>query len=294
MAKAKLKVVERAKGAGEKADRRGTPYFDVWDGGRHVCRVASYTNPLVEESDGMQRLLDYFPVFLHELEKGKWGGFVFDSVSFAALSARKLHQYTLNPDTNQPLQWYGGATDIIEEVLCCQLPGFPCHVGVAFHIHTRKVEESESKAKSMRQPYVPGRRLEETKMVGAAWPELYRIFIKTEEEKRRRFLQTESSASFQAGTCLDVPDNLRVPKRLPPDFLWQGWTGKGVRPEVHLGIYGDPHVGKSQFLAQLFAQLSPDRPFYVAMFDARGKDVPYRLLGEVRDVAVKEQKEQPA
>jgi hypothetical protein len=222
-------------------------------------------------------------VFTKELEKGKWGGFIFDSVSFAALAARKLHQYVLNPDANNQLQWYGGATDIIEEVLCCQLPAFPCHVGVSFHVHVRKVEDSEKGSKSMRQPFVPGRRLEETKMVGAAWPELYRLYTKTVEDKRRRFLQTESSASYQAGSCINMPDDTRVPKKLPPDFIWQGYQGKGKKPEVHLGIYSDPHVGKSTFLAQLFAQLCPDKPFYVAMFDARGKDIAYRLLGEVSE-----------
>lgn len=272
---------------GEQLDKRNTPYYDVHDPttGDHICRVAAYSNPIVFDSDGVERLIHYFPVFLKELEKGKWGGFVLDSVSFAALAARKLHQYTLNPDTANQLQWYGGATDLIEEILCCQLPSFPCHVGVAYHVHVRKVEETEGRAKSMRQPYVPGRRLEETKMTAAAWPELYRLYIKTEEEKRRRYIQTECSATYQAGSCMGMPDGTRVPKTLPPDFVYGGWKGKGAKPEVHVGVYGDPHVGKSIFLAQLFRQLAAPKPFYVANFDARGKDMAYRVLGEVQESA---------
>lgn len=274
--------------AGEQADKRGTPFYDVYDPkGQHICRVASYTNPVVDESDGVERLVHYLPVFQKELAKGKWGGFILDSVSFAALAARKLHQYVLNPDTSNPLQWYGGATDIIEELLCSQLPNFACHLGVAYHVHVRKIEESEGGSKSMRQPFVPGRRLEETEMTAAAWPELWRLYVKRDGEKRKRFLQTDCSTSYQAGSCVGMPDELRVPRTLPEtwveDNLWAAWKGKGTRPLIHLGLYSRPHTGKSTLLAQMFAQLCKPKPFYVAMFDSRGKDIAYRLLGEVRE-----------
>lgn len=276
-----MKVEEKA--GGPPRDKRGTPYYDVKDSktGRHICRVATYTDPIINESNGIQRFLDYLPAFTKEVEKGKWGGMGFDSISFASLAARKYHQYELNPDTSNPLQWHGGATDIMEELACMQLPNLPCHVGAVYHVHTRKVEEGEARVKSSRQPFVPGRRMEETKMVSAAWPELWRLFIKTEEGKRLRFLQTEASAAYQAGTSIAIPDNIQVPRRLPGEFAWQGWRGKGTKPEVHVALYGDPHTGKSTMLAQLLLQLCPEQPFYVAMFDARGKDIAYRLLGVV-------------
>jgi hypothetical protein len=257
-----------------KKDKRSTPYYDVKDAtGKLLIRVANYQNPIVEETDGVGRLLDYLKVFVKELEQGKWASFIFDSVSFASLGARKWHQYELNPDTENPLQWYGGAADLIEELLCLQLPALPCNVGVAFHVHRRKIE---AEGAMVRQPFVPGKRLEETKMVSAAWPELYRMHVKEEDGKRRRYLQTECNAKYQAGTCIGLPDDLLVPRKVEPEFLWQGWRGKGARPPVHIGIYSDPHVGKSTFLAGVMP-----RPVYVALFDMIGKDNAYRLLGTV-------------
>lgn len=286
---AKKTAVATEEKKGPKRDTRGTPYYDVKGAaGTTICRVGNYSDPIINEANGIQRFLDFLPVFSAQMQEGKWAGFILDSMSFAALAARKYHQYELNPDTSNPLQWHGGGTDIIEEVACLQLPALACHVGAIFHVHTRKTEESDAKTKSTRQPFVPGRRMEETKMVSAAWPELWRIHIqneksKTEEGKviRRRYLQTEGSQSFQAGTTIGMPDATRVSRVIPENFVWQGYAGKGQRPEVHVAVYGDPQAGKTQLLSQVMRQLCAPVPFYVALFDARGKDVPYRLLGTV-------------
>src|SRR2546422_11494991 len=88
-----------------KVDKRGTPFFDVVDDvGRLLIRVGLYHDTDVAHPVGMARFLDFFPVFTREVERGKWGAFVLDSVSNTALSARKDSQYSLNPDTNNPLQ----------------------------------------------------------------------------------------------------------------------------------------------------------------------------------------------
>lgn len=263
-----------------KKDKRGTPFYDIVDPttGEHICRVGYYHDPDLTNPEGMSRLLDYLPVFQQEQAEGKWNGFAFDSVSFASLSARKYHQYDLNPDTNNPLQWHGGATDLIEELLCIQLPGFACDVGAAFHVHRRKVDQEGEKMKSIRQPFVPGRRLEETKMVAAAWPELWRIYTKRDEKsgKMRRYLQTETNEKYQAGSTVGMPTDLYIPpKGLTNEWAWQGWTGKGIRPELHLALYADPHTGKSTLLSQILRV-----PFYVALMDGRGKDAAYRARGE--------------
>lgn len=270
---------------GQKRDKRNTPYYDVKaEDGSLICRVADYKSVVIEETDGVGRLLDYLKVFEKEREAGKWGGFLLDSVSFMTLNARKWHQYELNPDTNNPLQWYGGATDLVEEIIGLQLPGLACHVGASFHVHRRTVDADGEKQKAVRQPFVPGARLVESKMIAAAWPEFYHLYTRPgkEEGTFKRYLQTECSAKYQAGTLIGMPNDIPLPRKLPEDFLWQGWKGKGVRPEIHLAVYSDPHVGKSMFLAQLFQQLCRPLPFYVALFDARGKDMAYRLLGEVQ------------
>lgn len=262
--------------AGPKKDKRNTPYYDVKDpNGSLICRVGNYNDAVLADTDGVQRLLDYIPVFAGELEKGKWGGFILDSVTSLADSAFLYHEHTLNPDTRNPLQWYGGESKMVSDVVTKSLPGFPCHVGITFHIHRHKTEQDGEKVHSVRQPYVPGKRMEETKKVASAWPELYRLFSNEEGEV---VLQTGRNGKYQCGTCLDVPTGQTVPRKLPKDFLW---AGKDRPEEMHIAVMADPHTGKSTFLAQVFQQLCAPKPFYVALFDARGKDIAYRSLGKV-------------
>ena len=263
---------------GMKKDKRGTPFYNViGEDGSLICRVGHYSDAVLEETDGAQRLLDYIPVFSAELEKGKWGGFVLDSVTSFADSAFLYNEHTMNSDAKDPRQWYAAESKTTADVVTKSLPGFPCHVGVSFHIHRHKVEQDGEKLHSVRQPYVPGKRMEETKRVASAWPELWRIFVKT-DETRARVLQTDGDGKYQCGTCIGIPTNLTIPEKLPKDFLWKG----GNKPdEMHVAVMADPHVGKSTFLAQLFKQLCQPLPFYVALFDARGKDAAYRRLGKV-------------
>jgi hypothetical protein len=268
-----------------KQDKRGTPYYDVvGPDGSPICRVGNYNDAVLEDTDGASRLLDYIPVFTTELAKGKWGGFILDSVTSYADSAFLYHEHTLNPDTEaknkggSKIQWYGGESKMTSDVVAKSLPGFACHVGVAFHVHRRTTNSDGEKVKSVRQPYVPGKRMEETKRVASAWPELYRLHVRQEGDEWVRVLQTDSEGQYQCGSCLDIPSGMIVPKTLPKDFLW----GKGAKPaEMHVAVMADPHVGKTTFLAQLFQQLCSPLPFYVALFDSRGKDAAYRRLGTV-------------
>ena len=271
--------------AGPKVDKRGTPYYEVVrDDGSLICRVGNYSDAVLEDTDGAARLLDYIPVFTNELAKGKWAGFILDSVTSYADSAFLYHEHTLNPDTEgknkggTKINWYGGESKMTGDVVAKSLPGFACHVGVAFHVHRRTVGADGEKIKSVRQPYVPGKRMEETKRVASAWPELYRLYTRQDGDEWVRVLQTDSEGQYQCGTCLDVPSGMVVPKVLPKDFLWKG---KAKPEELHVAVMADPHVGKTTFLAQLFAQLCAPLPFYVGLFDARGKDQAYKRLGKV-------------
>ena len=105
-----------------------------------LIRVGRYHDPIIDKPEGFARFIDFLPVFLKQVEKGEWASFVLDSMSFAYLSGRKYHQYGLNEDSKDPRQWYGGGVDLLEEVLCVQLPALPCNVGVATHISKTKVE----------------------------------------------------------------------------------------------------------------------------------------------------------
>lgn len=271
---------------GMKQDKRGTPYYDVTgpEGGL-ICRVGQYSNAVIEEADGAQRLLDYIPVFTAEVEKGKWAGFILDSVTSLADSAFLHAEHTLDPDISgknkggSKIQWYGTESKMTGDVVAKSLPGFACHVGVAFHIHRRATDSDGEKVRSVRQPYVPGKRMEETKRIASAWPELYRLYVRQEGDEWVRNLQTDSNGTYQCGTCRQVEDGLDVPLKLPKDFLGKGpYT---LDDPWHIAVMADPHVGKTTFLAQVMQQLCGSKPFYVALFDARGKDAAYRRLGTV-------------
>ena len=259
-----------------KVDKRGTPFYDIVDPttGALLIRVGLYLDPVVNDPRGFSRLLDYLPVFLAEQAKGKWASFCLDSVSAAALSARKWHQYALNDGAKNGMQWYAGETDLLEELLCSQLPAFPCNTGAIMHVSKEKVE---AEGAMVRAPLIRGRLHD---MLASQWPELYRVYSETDKEtgrKVRRF-QTDSDERWQAGTVIEAPDGMKVVRgdgRLW-EAVWGGWPAGAPRSPWHGIFYGEFHVGKSTAMAHFLP-----KPLYVAMFDARGKDVPYRRMGRV-------------
>lgn len=266
---------------GWRLDKRGTKFYDIVDPRSRslLFRVGRYDDPVIDRPEGFARFLEYLPVFLSELEAGKWASFILDSVSFASISGRKYHQYDLNEDAKDPRQWYGGAVDLLEEVLCVQLPALPCNVGVVMHVSKTKVE---AEGTMVRAPLAPGRLLN---MVAGAWPELYRLHVITEKDgKKFRIFQTDSDEKWQAGTTIDAPDGLRVYRYDPSktwEAVWSGWKGKD-RPPWHGIIYGEFHSGKSTAMTML------PSPCYVAHFDAIGKDMAYRRTGDLKIVKAKE------
>jgi hypothetical protein len=188
------------------ATKSGIPFHLVKDKeGELLFRIEYYKDIDMEESQAMQIFLDRLAMVRDD--PGRFGAYVLDSATFATLRGRKLHQYTLNPDSNDARQWYGGATDIMEEVLMLQLPAIPAHVGVAMHIEKTKVE---AEGTMVRAPFVPGRL---KTMTAAAYPEMYRLYSEYDERNRKqRWLQTETDDRWMAMTQLDLPDPCK------PDF----------------------------------------------------------------------------
>jgi hypothetical protein len=262
---------KREKGPEWLLDPRGTRFYDVRQDGKLLLRVGSYHDPVVERPAGMSRFTSFLPAFSQQVGEGQWGGIILDSTSSMNLSGRKWHQYQLNPDTSNQLQWYAGATDLAEEILSCQLPALPCHVIAVFHVAREKIEAEGS---MHRQPFVPGRRLAESKSVAACFPELWYLYSTTTVEgKKVRLLQTDTDERYIAGTCVGIPDDMRVWKDTAK--VWAGIIPL-VKGPLHVALYGDPHTGKSTF-ARGLALLKP--PVYVALFDGVGKDACYRAMG---------------
>jgi len=203
-------------------DKRGTPYRDYLWAGKRKARIAFYATPIVQETDGASRFQSYIPVLEQEIGKGIWGVVGIDSVSFMALDARKESQYVTNPKSKSGNQQHGmiayaHSTDVVEEVLCCQLPNLECNTVAVMHESKTLVE---AEGEMVRSPAVPGKRLSSTNMIAATFPELYRIYVERNEEgKKIRRLQTDSDERFQAGSVIGVPDGS------PPRYeaLWVAW-----------------------------------------------------------------------
>lgn len=257
---------------GIKIDPRGTRYYDLLDKhGKKAIRVGYYHDPIIDRPEGMSRFLDFLPTFGDLVDAGKYRSLVFDGVSFASISGRKYHQYDLNADAKDPRQWYGGAVDLLEEIIAIQLPGLTCNVGIAMHTSVEKIEAEGTK---MRGLHVPGRLRH---MIAGAYPEVYRLHvIEGKEGKKFRVLQTESDGKWLAGTCIDAPDDTVVYRDAPEktwEKLWSCWNGD--RHAWHGIVYSEPHAGKSTLLSML------PKPMYVALFDGVGKDAAYRRRGTI-------------
>jgi hypothetical protein len=206
----------------EGTDKRGTPYMDYFVIDRFIGRIAHYTTARVAETDGVGRLMDYFPVLESEVAKGKWATVIGDSVTFMAYDARKQSQYIDNPTTRSgsdknTLAWYGQSTDMIEEILCSLLPNLTCNTLAIMHESKVYVE---SEGGMVRSPAVPGKRLASTNMIAATFPELYRIYVeRSVDGRKQRLLQTDSDEKFQAGSVLGAPD----PCKPTYQALWEHW-----------------------------------------------------------------------
>lgn len=209
-------------------DKRGTPWRDYSWAGVRKARIAFYATPIVEETDGASRFQSYMPVLEQEIAKDVWGVIGIDSVSFMALDARKESQYVTNPSTKAGNKQHGmiayaHSTDVVEEVLCCQLPNLECNTVAVMHESKTLVE---AEGEMVRSPAVPGKRLASTNMIAATFPELYRLYVERNDEgKKIRRLQTDSDERFQAGSVIGVPDGS------PPNYakLWTVWDqGQGT------------------------------------------------------------------
>lgn len=257
-------------------DSRGTLVTDVvGEDGNRIVRIGHYHDADLSKPVGFGQFMAFLPTFVRGVEKGKWSGLVFDSTSFANLLARKWSEYDLNKSTKNPLQHFGFSTDMIEEMLCIQLPALNCHVVTIMHESIQVVSDGEGG--SVRTPFLPGKRLIQTQMVSAAWPEQYRLYpARNDKGEKVRLLQTETDELWGAGTVLGIPtDSLArwktIAKYLPEGQVW------------HAILYGQPYIGKSTLAAELAGAMAKagKPPIYVASFDGQGKDVPYRRLGRV-------------
>lgn len=195
-------------------DATGTPYRDVISRktGKLLIRVENYLDTDFKQPEAYHRYLTRMTRF--QQEYADWATVVFDSVTFAELTARKWHQYGLNPTAKDGRQWFGGSTDLIEEMLMGRLAALPMNVVVCAHVDEDK---DELHGTFVRTPKMPGQRLR--KGVMAAFSEVYRAFItKNEQGQRVHLLQTRGDNLWASSSQIGAPDPCY------PDYksLWEG------------------------------------------------------------------------
>lgn len=187
--------------------------------GRLLIQIEHYIDSNPREPQAYPKFQARFNDLTEEYDI--WKTVVFDSVTFLELAARKYHQYLLNPNTKNPLQWFGGATDLLEELLMIQVGAMPCNVVIVAHIDEDK---DEVNGVFVRNPKAPGR-LGKGKGLPAAMVEVYRAFVGRDERGVSRYmLQTASDSIYNCATRVDAPNPCA------PNFksLW-------VNNTVHVG-----------------------------------------------------------
>lgn len=190
-----------------------TPYRDVTsrNTGKLLVRVEYYLDADFTSPEAYHRFLTRMARLQQEYDQ--WATCVFDSVTFAELTARKWHQYALNRTAKDGRQWFGGSTDLIEEMLMGRLAALPMNVVVCAHVDEDK---DELHGTFVRTPKMPGQRLR--KGVMAAFSEVYRACItKDEQGQRTHVLQTRGDNQWAASSQIGAPDPAY------PDYkaLWQ-------------------------------------------------------------------------
>ena len=103
-------------------DKHDTSYREITKDGKLQARIEYYHDPLVDEPKAAAAFLERLNRVPREIEKGLIRTFVFETVTSASLKSRKMYEYDLKPSAKDPRKWYGGAVDVLEEVLLIQLP----------------------------------------------------------------------------------------------------------------------------------------------------------------------------
>ena len=196
-------------------DKHGTAFREISKkDGTLACRIEYYSDPLVDEPVAATAFLERINRLPREIERGTCRTFCFETVTSASLKARKMYEYDLKPNAKDPRKWYGGAVDVLEEVLLIQLPGLHCNVCVGLHVSKTKVE---AEGTMVRAPLLPGRLMES---FASQWPEIYRAYIERGKDgEKSGLLQTQGDERWECASQIDAPD----PCDGAYEALWKGW-----------------------------------------------------------------------
>lgn len=187
-------------------DKWGTPYqLVVNEKGETLLRLEYYHDTNFANPESAQRFLDRVVRLQKERDKGQFWGFILDSATAASMKYRKFHQYIQNPDAKNTMQWFGGETDEMENIVMQQLPQLHAFVGMTMHVSKTKVE---AEGTMLRAPLIRGRNFEQ---LATQWAEIYRVHVTTDDSgKKVRRLQTENDEKWLATSAMGMPDGTKA------------------------------------------------------------------------------------
>jgi hypothetical protein len=163
------------------------------------------------------RFLNVMATFTNEAS-ARWGTIGLDSTTSFALAARRWGQYTMNPFSKEPRQWFAFATDRLEEMLNGRWLSLRSNVVLLCHIDQDK---DELHSEMVYNPAAPGR-LAKADGLPSQYGEFYRLHVLRDKESGsiERLLQTENDGRYNASSQIGAPD----PSVPHYEALWANWT----------------------------------------------------------------------
>ena len=170
--------------------------------GELVAQVEYFHDLLVNKPVAYQKFMARLASVSADM--GKFKTLVLDSVTSMELAARKQQQYSVNPQSKDPRQWFAGTTERLEEVLCIWLGALHnINVVVCAHIDEDK---DELHGTFVRNPAAPGRL---RKRLAAYYAEMYRVYASRPDQSKpaKYLLQTRSNQLYNATSVVaEAPD----------------------------------------------------------------------------------------
>ncbi|RLI53210.1 MAG: hypothetical protein DRP09_16255 [Candidatus Thorarchaeota archaeon] len=156
---------------------------------------------------------------LFDQEKDYWRTVVLDSITFMELTARKYHQYALNPTAKDGRQWYAGSKELLEEMLMMRFAGLKLNVVTLAHVDESK---DELHGEIVRNPAAPGKL---SKRLGAAYGEHYRLYtVRGDMGEIKYVMQTTNDGLYAAQTQIKAPN----PCYPHYDSIWENYEKGGT------------------------------------------------------------------
>lgn len=126
------------------------------------------------------------------VQEEPWQTIALDSVTSLELATRKYHQYTVNPHSTEPRQWFASSTDSVEELLMLRFSSLPINVVVTAHIDEDRqfTDQGQTRLVHNDRPALPGRM---RTRLGSQYNEVYYAYVETEDDGQAQYLlQTQA------------------------------------------------------------------------------------------------------